>query len=73
MELAVGTWLLENNDEFLGRIRKQDPITAIDFSVIRRFRPCFWGSLDPKYYLGGSPLPVARISVIGCFHLGSLQ
>ncbi len=53
MELAVGAWFFENNDEFLGQTRKQDPITAIDFSVIRRFRPGFWGSLDLNYYLGG--------------------
>ena len=53
IELAVGTWFFENNDEFLGQTRKQDPITAIDFSVIRRFRPGFWGSLDLNYYLGG--------------------
>jgi len=53
MELAVGTWFFEDNDEFLGFTRKQDPITAIDFSIIRRFRPGFWGSLDLNYYLGG--------------------
>jgi len=53
MELAVGTWFFENNDEFLGQTRTQDPITAVDFSVVRRFRPGFWGSLDLNYYLGG--------------------
>ena len=53
LELAVGTWFFEDNDEFLGETRKQDPVTAIDFSVIRRFRPGFWGSLDFNYYLGG--------------------
>jgi hypothetical protein len=53
LELAVGTWFFEDNDEFLGERRKQDPVTAIDFSVIRRFRPGFWGSLDFNYYLGG--------------------
>ncbi len=53
LELAVGTWFFEDNDEFLGQTRKQDPITAIDFSLIRRFRPGFWGSLDLNYYLGG--------------------
>jgi hypothetical protein len=53
LELAVGTWFFKDNDEFLGQTRKQDPITAIDFSVIRRFRAGFWGSLDLNYYLGG--------------------
>jgi len=53
MEVAVGTWFFEDNDEFLGETREQEPITAIDFSLIRRFRPGFWGSLDLNYYRGG--------------------
>jgi hypothetical protein len=53
IELAVGAWFFEDNDEFLGFTRKQDPITAIDLSIVRRFRPGFWGSLDLNYYLGG--------------------
>jgi hypothetical protein len=53
MELAVATWFFEDNDDFLGQTRTQDPITAIDLSVVRRFRPGFWGSLDLNYYVGG--------------------
>ena len=53
MELTVGTWFFEDNDEFLGETREQDPITALNVSIIRRFRPGFWGSLDLNYYLGG--------------------
>ena len=53
VELAVGIWFFEDNDEFLGQTRKQDPVTAFDFSLIRRFRPGFWGSLDLNYFLGG--------------------
>lgn len=53
MELAIGTWFFEDNDEFLGETREQEPIGAIDFSLIRRFRPGFWASLDLNYYVGG--------------------
>lgn len=53
MELTVGTWFFEDNDEFLGATREQDPITALNVSLIRKFRPGFWGSLDLNYYLGG--------------------
>ena len=53
MELTVGTWFFEDNDEFLGETREQDPITALNVSLIRKFRPGFWGSLDLNYYLGG--------------------
>jgi hypothetical protein len=53
MEFAFGAWFFEDNDEFLGQTRKQDPIGAFDFSLIRRFSPGFWASLDLNYYVGG--------------------
>jgi hypothetical protein len=53
MEVATGVWFFGDNDEFLGETRKQDPVGAIDFSLIRRFGPGFWGSLDLNYYFGG--------------------
>jgi len=53
MELAIGAWFFEDNDEFLGETREQEPIGAVDVSLIRRFSPGFWASLDLNYYLGG--------------------
>jgi hypothetical protein len=53
VETAAGVWFFADNDEFLGETRKQDPVGAIDFSLIRRFSPGFWGSLDLNYYFGG--------------------
>ncbi len=53
LETAAGVWFFADNDEFLGETRKQDPVGAIDFSLIRRFSPGFWGSLDLNYYFGG--------------------
>lgn len=53
LEASVGTWFFEDNDEFIGVTREQDPITAFDLSMVRRIRPGFWISLDGTYYAGG--------------------
>lgn len=53
LEMSLGAWFFEDNDEFLGVTRKQDPITALNFHLVRRFKPGLWGSLDLNYYLGG--------------------
>ena len=53
LEVAAGAWFFEDNDEFLGETREQDPIGAVNVHVIRRFRPGFWASLDLNYYVGG--------------------
>ena len=53
LELGAGTWFFQDNDEFLGQTREQDPITALDISLIRRFKPGFWMSADLNYYFGG--------------------
>ena len=52
-ELSAAVWFFQDNDDFLGTTRKQDPIGAFDLSIVRRFRPGFWASLDLNYYLGG--------------------
>ncbi len=53
LEMAAGVWFFQDNDEFLGVTREQEPITALDLNLIKRFRPGFWGSIDGNYYLGG--------------------
>ncbi len=53
LEMAAGVWFFEDNDEFVGSKREQEPITALDLSLVKRFRPGFWGSIDANYYLGG--------------------
>ncbi len=53
LEMSVGTWFFQDNDEFVGTTREQEPITALDVSLIRRIRPGFWASLDATYYIGG--------------------
>ncbi len=53
LELAAGVWIFEDNDEFVGSTREQEPIGAFDLSFVKRFRPGFWGSIDANYYTGG--------------------
>ena len=53
LEMAAGVWFFEDNEEFLGSRREQEPITALDLSLVKRLRPGFWGSIDANYYLGG--------------------
>ncbi|UCH46438.1 MAG: transporter [Betaproteobacteria bacterium] len=53
LELAAGVWFFEDNDEFLGTTREQQPLTALDLHLVKRFRPGFWGSIDANYYFGG--------------------
>ena len=52
-EVDLGTWFFGDNDDFLGRTRKQDPISSVEFHLIKRIRPGFWASLDANYYYGG--------------------
>ena len=52
-ETSAGIWFFQDNDEFLGLTREQDPIGALNFHLVRRFSPGFWASLDLNYYLGG--------------------
>jgi hypothetical protein len=53
LEMAAGVWIFEDNDEFVGSTREQEPIVALDLSLVKRVRPGFWASLDANYYLGG--------------------
>jgi hypothetical protein len=53
LELGAGAWFFGDNDEFLGQTRQQEPVGAFDLSVVRRFRPGFWASIDTNYYVGG--------------------
>lgn len=53
LEMAAGVWFFEDNDEFLGTTLEQEPIGAFDLSIVKRFQPGFWGSIDATYYVGG--------------------
>lgn len=52
-DVGLGAWFFGDNDEFVGRTRQQDPITSLEFHLIKQFRPDFWASIDANYYYGG--------------------
>jgi hypothetical protein len=53
LELELGAWFFQDNDEFLGMTREQDPVVATEVHLVGRFRRGFWGSLDFNYFTGG--------------------
>jgi len=70
VELDLAMWIFTDNDEFLGKTRKQDPIFASEFHLVRRFKPGFWAAIDVNYFRGGRSNLVdqdlQRNSKIGC-------
>lgn len=53
LEVEAGSWFFQDNDDFVGFRRSQDPLTAIEVHLIRRFKPGFWASLEGTIYRGG--------------------
>jgi hypothetical protein len=53
LEFEVGAWWFGDNDQFVGTIRKQRPILALEGHLVRRFREGFWASLDVNFFAGG--------------------
>jgi hypothetical protein len=55
-ELALGAWFYGDNSDFQGRTRKQDPLVAAEFHLVRpvrRTRPDFYVSVDLNFFSGG--------------------
>ncbi|MFT5334300.1 MAG: hypothetical protein ACI9GB_002208 [Halioglobus sp.] len=53
LEFEVGAWLFGDNDEYLGKTRKQDPVLSTEIHLVKRIRSGFWASLDANFYVGG--------------------
>lgn len=53
LESEVSVAFFQDNDEFLGQTREQDPVVNAQFHLIKRFRAGFWVALDANYYVGG--------------------
>lgn len=53
LEVELGAWIFEDNEDFLGTTRKQEPILSSALHLVKRLRPGFWASLDVNYYVGG--------------------
>jgi hypothetical protein len=54
LELYGGAWFYADNDDFLGRFRReQEPIATLQAHVSYTFRPGLWLAADATYYAGG--------------------
>lgn len=52
-EVETGLRFFQDNDDFLGQTREQDPVFSTQIHLIKRLRPGFWAALDANYYHGG--------------------
>ena len=66
LETSLGALFFDDNDNFLGMTKEQDPVVTVQGHLIHRFRPGLWASLDINYYQGGR-------STIGGQRLEDLQ
>ncbi len=53
LELASAVTLFQDNGDFLGQTREQDPLYAFQAHLVYSFRRALWAALDGTYYLGG--------------------
>lgn len=53
LESELSVAFFQDNDEFLGDTREQEPIFNGQIHLIKRFSRGFWAALDANYYVGG--------------------
>ncbi|EED30697.1 conserved hypothetical protein [gamma proteobacterium NOR5-3] len=53
LESEISVAFFQDNDEFVGSTREQEPILNAQLHLIRRFDRGFWAALDANYYVGG--------------------
>ncbi len=53
LEALPAVWLFGDNNDYLGRTLKTDPLFQLDAHITRDFTERFWGSLDATWYSGG--------------------
>ncbi|HEU4429159.1 MAG TPA: transporter [Myxococcota bacterium] len=53
LELSAGVTIFEDNEDFVGATREQDPLYALQSHLVYSFRRSLWVALDGTYYLGG--------------------
>jgi outer membrane putative beta-barrel porin/alpha-amylase len=52
-DLYLGAWFFSENDSYVGRVRKQDPIASAQIHVSYNFKRRLWAAFDANYYTGG--------------------
>jgi hypothetical protein len=53
LEFLPAVWLFGNNDNYVGKTLKTDPMFQLDAHLTRDITERFWGSLDGAWYNGG--------------------
>lgn len=53
LELSAGVTIFEDNEDFLGLTREQDPLYAFQSHLVYSFRRSLWAAFDWTYYVGG--------------------
>lgn len=53
LEFLPALWIFGDNNDYLGRTLKTDPMFQLDAHLTRDFTERFWGSLDAAWYNGG--------------------
>ncbi|HEV8412128.1 MAG TPA: transporter [Bryobacteraceae bacterium] len=53
VDLYLGAWIFSANDDYLGRVRTQDPIGIVQVHVSYNLKPHLWIAFDANYYTGG--------------------
>ncbi len=53
LELSSAVTLFQDNEDFVGAVREQDPLYAFQAHAVYSFRRSLWIALDGTYYLGG--------------------
>lgn len=52
-EAEAAVWWFQDNDDFIGTTREQDPVFSLQAHFIKRFAPGYWISANATYYNGG--------------------
>jgi hypothetical protein len=53
LEGAAGVGFFTDNGDYVGAVRQQAPIVAVQGHVIHRFRPGYWFAVDGNFWKGG--------------------
>ena len=69
LEFLPAVWLFGDNDDYVGKTMKTDPLFQLDAHVTRDFTEHFWGAIDGTWFYGGKAtidgVPGKRLNNIG--------
>ena len=52
-DVYLGVWLFSANDDYQGRVRRQDPIVSTQTHISYGFKPRLLVAFDANFYTGG--------------------